>query len=368
MNIIVRETKVICANPDNPYHGYFAWPSVARLHDGKLAMVASGFRMRHICPFGKVVMCLSEDEGKTWGRPTVVLDTPLDDRDAGILPFGENSVLITSFNNTVAQQKIWNTTTDPETGEKRPKNPYIDAYLNRVNAEKAEERYLGSTFVISRDNGKTFGPVMRIPVTAPHGPTGMNDGTMLYVGRTFSDNDKVKPEDGVYAYILYPDGAYEKRGGIPNIRADLLSCEPHAVVLPDGKIIVHIRVQPVKGGGVFTLYQSESMDGGFTFTAPHPLMEKTGGAPAHLLRLKNGVLVSVYGYRNEPYGIRMMYSTDDGMSWCIGHDLYINGVSPDLGYPASVELDNGDILTVFYAKEKEPGPAVIMQTIWRLEK
>ncbi|MBQ9083701.1 MAG: exo-alpha-sialidase [Clostridia bacterium] len=363
MNVVVKETKVICANPDNPWHNYFAWPSVARLHDGKLAMVASGFRIKHICPFGKVVMCLSEDEGQTWTRPSVVMDTPLDDRDAGILTFGTQDVLVTSFNNTVAQQKIWNTAKDEKTGKTRPKSRYIDAYLNTVNAEEAEARYLGSTFVISRDNGKTFGPVMRIPVSAPHGPTKMKDGTILYVGRTFSDNDKVKPGDGVHAYILHSDGTYEKRGEIANIRPDVLSCEPHTIVLPDGKIIVHIRVQ---GAGVFTIYQSESVDGGRTFTIPHPLLESKGGAPAHLLRLRNGTLISVYGYRNPPYGIRMMYSTDNGANWSTGHELYINEVSPDLGYPASVELANGDILTVFYAKEQEPGPAVIMQTVWRL--
>ena len=100
MKITVKETKVICSNPTNPNHAYFAWPTVARLQDGRLAMVASGFRRRHVCPFGKVVICYSEDEGKTWTRPTIVIDTPLDDRDAGILPFGENSVMITSFNNT----------------------------------------------------------------------------------------------------------------------------------------------------------------------------------------------------------------------------------------------------------------------------
>ena len=89
MKICVKETKIICSNPDNPYNGYFAWPSVARLHDGKLAMVASGFRRRHVCPFGKVVMCQSDDEGKSWTKPMVIMDTPLDDRDAGILPVGE---------------------------------------------------------------------------------------------------------------------------------------------------------------------------------------------------------------------------------------------------------------------------------------
>jgi hypothetical protein len=54
--------------------------------------------------------------------------------------------------------------------------------------------------------------------------------------------------------------------------------------------------------------------------------------------------------------------------WNTDHDLYINGVHHDLGYPASVELLNGDILTVFYAKERADRPAVIMQAVWGLER
>jgi hypothetical protein len=355
MNITVKETKIICSNPTNPYHNYFAWPSVARLHDGRLAMVASGFRMKHVCPFGKVIISYSEDEGKTWTRPTVVMDTPLDDRDAGILPFGENSVLITSFNNTINMQRKWN---------KERQHPYINGYLDTINAEKAEERFLGSTFVISHDDTKTFGEVMRIPVTAPHGPCLMPDGSILYVGRQFSPTDAIQECECIDSYRVYPDGSYEKLGSIENISPELLSCEPHAIALADGTVIVHIRVQ---NRDTFTIYQSESHDGGKTFTKPHAILSQKGGAPAHLLQLSNGILISVYGYRETPYGIKMMYSTDKGETWSVGHDVDINGVSPDLGYPASVELTNGDILTVFYAKEHEPGPAVIMQTIWHLD-
>ncbi len=356
MKITVKETKVICANPTNPNHNYFAWPSVARLHDGRLAMVASGFRMKHVCPFGKVIISYSDDEGKTWTRPTIVIDTPLDDRDAGILPFGEKSVMITSFNNTIDIQRHWN---------KARNHPYINGYLDSVDAKKAEERFLGSTFVLSHDDTKTFSEVMRIPVTAPHGPTRMPDGSILYVGRKFSESDSVQEDDCIEAYKVYPDGSYEKRGMIENIASDLLSCEPHAIALADGTILVHIRVQNSEH---FTIYQSESHDGGMTFTKPHALLSQKGGAPAHLLELSDGTLISVYGYREEPYGIKMMYSIDKGKTWSVGHDIYTNDISPDLGYPASVELKNGDILTVFYAKEHEPGPAVIMQTVWRLEK
>jgi len=354
MKIQVLHTDVICSCPDS-LHNYFAWPSVAVMQDGSLAAVASGFRLGHLCPFGKCVLLRSTDEGRTWSRPTPVIDTPLDDRDGGILPFGESSVMITSFNNTTADQRGWN----------GGKSAYIDAYLDRVEAmEGVHERYLGSTFVLSHDGGVTFSEVKRIPVTAPHGPCLLNDGQILYVGRTFPRGEGMEEkEDCIRAYLVHPDGSYERRGRIENVAPDLLSCEPHALCLPSGRILVHIRVQ---GRGVFTTYQSESDDGGFTFTAPHPLLAPTGGAPAHLLRLRSGRLISVYGYRNPPFGIKVMVSDDDGASWDAGHDLYVNHVSPDLGYPATAELKNGDLYTVFYAHPAPTSPAVLMGTTWRL--
>ena len=361
MNLRTLETKVICSNPDNPFHNYFGWPSVARLQDGRLMMVTSGLRMKHVCPFGKVVGCISEDEGKTWTKPAVIIDTPLDDRDAGILPFGENSVMVTSFNNTVQAQRNWNANNQIA---------YIYAYLDRlekIGVQKIEDRYLGSTFVVSHDGGRTFGEVKRMPITSPHGPTLLKDGTILYVGRIFTSNTRKVEHDTLSAYTMTADGEYEKLCDIENIAPELLSCEPHAIVLPDGKIIVHIRVQPARGSDVFTTYQCESYDNGRSFTRPHQILSIKGGAPAHLLRLENGVLISVYGYREMPYGIRMMYSLDDGETWSTDHVLYAQEVSNDLGYPCSVQLRDGSILTVFYAHPDETGPAVIMQIQWTLE-
>ena len=101
---LLSEPRVILSNPDG-IHNYFGWPSVARLQDGTLAAVASGFRLAHVCPFGKSVMIRSSDEGKTWSPPEIIIDTPLDDRDSGIVPFGKCGVIVTSFNNTVAFQR-----------------------------------------------------------------------------------------------------------------------------------------------------------------------------------------------------------------------------------------------------------------------
>ena len=358
-SITVKETKVICSNPTNPLNGYFAWPSVARLQDGRLAMVASGFRLRHICPFGKVILCVSSDEGASWTRPAVVLDTPLDDRDAGILPFGEHGILVTSFNNSKEAQQGYNASGYWEINGQN--HPYINGYLDALDSAPAEDSYLGSTMTVSLDGGVSFGEVLRVPITSPHGPTLTPDGDILYVGRYFGEPEA--PDRHLAAYRIFPDGRYEKLGEIPDVPG-LESHEPHAIVTDDGRILVHIRVQ---GGGFFTVYQSESADGGRTFSPPRQLLSDRGGSPAHLLKLRDGTLISTYGYREPPYGIKVMISRDGGETWDTDHDVYVNGVHPDLGYPASVELQNGDILTVFYARTAEDQPqAVIMQTVWSL--
>ena len=71
MKIEIISKKVICENAYSD-HRYAAWPSVARLKNGRLAMVTSAFRLGHIDPFGKGVICFSEDEGQTWSKGFVL--------------------------------------------------------------------------------------------------------------------------------------------------------------------------------------------------------------------------------------------------------------------------------------------------------
>ena len=97
---IIGKPKIIMSNRGSK-HNYFGWPTVAKLQDGKIAVGASGFRLEHVCPFGKAVISYSYDNGETYTSPAPIIDTPLDDRDGGILAFGEKNVIVTSFNNTV---------------------------------------------------------------------------------------------------------------------------------------------------------------------------------------------------------------------------------------------------------------------------
>ena len=61
------------------------WPTIMRSRSGELAVVFSGDRQQHVDPYGKTMLMRSRDEGKTWTEPVVINDTPLDDRDPGII-------------------------------------------------------------------------------------------------------------------------------------------------------------------------------------------------------------------------------------------------------------------------------------------
>ena len=158
--------------------GGFNWPSIARLSDGRLAVVSSGFRLAHVCPFGKVTIQYSSDEGITWTPPAVILDSPLDDRDAGIAVY-DNRVIVTSFNNSRAFQ-----TRLAERDRTEREKALIEAYLATIG-EKEEEKYLGATFVVSRNGGISFGKIGRVPVSSPHGPAVLPDGSLFYLGKAF---------------------------------------------------------------------------------------------------------------------------------------------------------------------------------------
>lgn len=353
------EPRVIMDNPGSRFR-YFAWPSAARLQNGDIAVTASGFRLRHICPFGKACIMFSRDGGETYTPPAPVIDTVLDDRDTGVTAFGESGVIVTSFNNAVAFQEMC-----LERGWSQSATKELDAaYLALITPEE-EAAALGATYRISRDGGRTWGQLRHSPVTSPHGPAAMPDGSLLWVGRTFAPMNAQRPgEDRVRAYHMQPDGTMEYRGEIaPIVRGgrELLSCEPHAVCLPDGRVYACIRVQ---GEGVFTVYGSSSADGGRTWSAPRQILSDRGGAPPHLLLHSSGVLILSYGYREEPCGIRVRFSRDGGGSWSGEHVLYETDAGADLGYPATVEGADGGLLTVFYARPAAGEPAVIWQRKW----
>jgi hypothetical protein len=141
--------------------------------------------------------------------------------------------------------------------------------------------------------------------------------------------------------------------------------EPYAIELPDGTLVGAIRAQGDEVEYGFTIYMTYSYDGGRSWTKPQP----TGicGSPPHLLLHSSGALIMTYGRREKPYGERAVISYDGGKSF--GEEIILSDHAPssDLGYPSSVELDDGSILTIYYQRYGADNHASILSTKWRID-
>lgn len=368
----------------NSIFSYAGWPSLTRDENGVLYAAASAFRVGHICPFGKTAMYISRNGGETWTPPIVVNDTYLDDRDAGILYMGGGRMLVTWFchsahayqHNLIKSMKNWSSTMDiaPIMGM-LGSYPYIP-----------EEQARGGSFLrISEDYGVTWSEPIHIDGSAPHGPNLCRDGSLIYLGRDmYVTNEAGDSTDNVAAYRS-TDGGYhwEKISTLryPEGTKGENFHEPHVVELPDGRLFGAIRAQnsgagtdgPIRDGACkrgsalcpgFTIYTTVSSDGGCTWSD----LQATGisGAPPHLMVHSTGALICSYIRREPPFSIRAMVSYDMGESWT--EDYVLTECSVDGGYPATVEMDDGSLVTVYYGKYGKDQKASILNTRWKLEE
>lgn len=100
-----------------------------------------------------------------------------------------------------------------------------------------------------------------------------------------------------------------------------------------------------------TLDLMRSADDGRTWTMGGKFTTKKGQVPAHFLKLASGELLITYGNRVAgSYGIEARISTDNGVSWGEPITLIDDFSFSDSGYPSSVQLDNGNIVTAYYTK------------------
>ena len=120
----------------------------------------------------------------------------------------------------------------------------------------------------------------------------------------------------------------------------------------DDRVIAMMR----DGSG---LSQTESTDAGRTWSAPKTVTGKSRH-PGDVIRLSSGRLLLVYGFRIVPYGVQAMLSSDGGATWDNDHRAMVewNSVSTDCGYPSSVQLNDGTLLTMHYGVQNTAYPDV----------
>jgi hypothetical protein len=333
------------------YHG---WPTIGADQRGNLLVVCSGGREAHVCPFGRVELIRSSDGGRSWSWPEVILDTPIDDRDAGICVTPAGTILVTTFT-SLAYQPVLDRATDwsPDRLERWQA-------VNRRTTVKQREALLDTWMLRSTDGGLTWSAPFRVPLNSPHGPVVLSDGRLLYAGKRLWSSDKK-----VGVCHSRDDGkSWEWLSDIPARPGDAVAeyHELHAIEARDGTLLVQIRNHNAANKG--ETLQCESRDGGKSWTIPHPI--GVWGLPSQLLLLRDGRLLMSYGYRRAPFGNQARLSSDHGKTW--SEPLVISSDAPgvDVGYPSSAELPDGSLVTVWYESMKGLPHAVLRQARWSI--
>ena len=202
--------------------GYF--PVAIRLHDGRIAVVMRG-GAGHLGLAGRLDMIFSSDEGKTWSKPVVVNDSPIDDRNPA-LGVARDGTLVVGF---------WRTATYDDAGKYSPK---------LTDKER-------STWVTrSKDGGQTWSEPTRIDVSdielgSPFGRmVTLPDGVMLmaiygYEARPVGEK---LPGDRNHSYVYRStdDGQTWKRLSEIGDGKQQLN-ETALERMPDGRIIAAMR-------------------------------------------------------------------------------------------------------------------------------
>ena len=341
----VLETKAACHERGR----YIGWPTLTRLRSGELVVTFSGDRINHLCPFGKVQAVRSRDEGATWSAPETWIDGALDDRDAGLTELPDGTFVLTWFTYMVARNVAV---------------PEWKAHVDAIPKETVEREF-GFFTARSTDGGRTWEERVRTRGTAPHGGILLKDGRLL-TATSLRDFDYAREIGGVILEVS-EDGArsWKTLAEIP-IPADVVYpprfCEPHVAELPDGKLVVLVRDE-LEG---HPMWQSTSTDGGRTWSP----IRKSGftGLPPHLRVLPDGRLLCTYASRQPgDFGIRARVSADGGETWDAAGEIRLAAANDsDIGYPTTLALKDGSLLTAYYMRERFGQGTSLMTTRWRL--
>ena len=226
------------------------------------------------------------------------MDTPIDDRDSGVLETAKGTILVTTFTSLAYESML----AEAEKIKPGEKGAWPAERLKRWQAahnapRRAEQRKakLGVWMLRSTDGGMTWSQPYDCLVNSPHGPIQLSDGRLLYAGKDLWR--PAEPDRRVRVDRRRPDLALAGRDPRPRPATTRSNYhELHAVEAADGRLVLQIRNHNKANAG--ETLQSESSDGGKTWSVPHSI--GVWGLPSHLLRLKDGRLLMTYGHRRPP--------------------------------------------------------------------
>lgn len=328
-----------------------------RLKNGDL-LVTAREATEHIARDGDVIMLRSRDEGKTWGEKQVIGAIPnLDEREGCGIQLRDGTILVAVYYNGLYR----------EDGE------YEWEWAKKVRFGQGRQ-HLGTYIITSRDNGHTwskpdFISAAGMPFTDMEGPADapieMPDGSVLMPVMGYNVRGDIHNEAAVIlrstdqgkSWSYLSTMAEDPGGKLGHFQ------EPAIVRTRSGRIVAAIRNQ----GPAQAIWTTWSDDDGRTW---QPVRQSPmTGHPADLTQLAGGRLLCTYGLRSgvhsDPGGIRASFSDDNGETWKIDGEVRIRKdfLNMDIGYPESMQLADGRVLTVYYFNLF--GRYFLGQTIWK---
>ena len=294
--------------------GYF--PVVVRIAGDQLVAVLRG-GAGHVGVTGRLDVVRSQDGGKTWTVPEVVVNSEADDRNPALGVAADGSVVLAYH----AQASY------EEDGK-------WAGHLGHVRMMVTRSSDGGMTWETPWDLGYTpmekhsaFGRIVSMP-----------DGTLLLP--VYGSGIEPGAVEENHSYVLRSTDKGRTWG-----KPSLLSAghnETALLYLSGENLIAAMRSADKDQ----RLDLCRSSDGGRTWTTPEPVTEAREH-PADLVLLSNGWLLMVFGVRHAPFGVQAMVSKDGGHTW--GDRLVVcDGLGDsDLGYPSCV-LVGDQLVTLYY--------------------
>ncbi len=305
-----------------------AWPNLNMLRDG--AIVATIFNQpNHGRTAGDVDCWASTDGGRTWQkRGTPAAHDPDTNRmnvAAGMAQNGDLIVISSGWSNRYPSD--------------RKDTPFRAAILTPWVCR-------------STDGGRTWAVDKHaFPAKGPRG------GDYVPFGNILPGNDRLlraaiyEPrnlrDERVYIYRSPDDG--KTWGGPVALDEDHLRNETALLHLGGGKWLAAARTNmgadPTIGG--LQLYSSN--DDAKTWQPRGGVVDEPAMHPGHLLRLRDGRILLSYGNRTASRGVDVRFSRDEGKTW--SQPTRVADFQEDGGYPSSVQLPDGQVLTAYYASK-----------------
>lgn len=324
--------------------GYF--PVAIRLSSGEILAVMRG-GAPHIGRAGRLDLTISKDQGRSWSKPWTVVDGPEDDRNPALGQLSDGTILL-------AYAVLSG----------------YDASGLKLEGQREDWKFDGVYLMRSKDKGKTWTKPERSEAihsfyadrgaVSPYGKIiQLADGTVI-MAVYFEFYDR-----GNESYIFRSkDGG--KTWGDPSLLGKHYN-ETAVVDLGGGRLLAAMRSE--KSGHIAV---TRSADGGYKWSESVQVTQD-GEHPADLVRLENGWVLLTYGERNPPRGARAVVSRDAGQTWDMAGKIVIADDAPngDCGYPSSVEVAKGKIVSLYYRVEDlkiAPESARCVAALWKIGK